>query len=209
MQRSFAIQLHFYAEKSIIEENAGSLRTLKRRSREEFRFTKPRITLHALRKNINMNRRKGFMLAELLITRNGYPLRAAISYCTVFTKNLTQSLWSFSSIQSDLWLLYFRQQVHICVPFLYPDLFTGPFFYFYALIHIISYRTKPMHETIPFHSILQRPEGSDCIRKDLIVFGFWFDSRLTFQVITPETGLIPSDLSAARRLHEEKDRKQN
>ena len=25
-------------------------------------------------------------------------------------------------------------------------------------------RTKPMHETIPFHSILQRPEGSDCIR---------------------------------------------
>ena len=39
--------------------------------------------------------------------------------------------------------------------------FTGPFFYFYDLIHIDSYRTKPMHETIPFHSILQRPEGSD------------------------------------------------
>ena len=44
--------------------------------------------------------------------------------------------------------------------------FTGPFFYFYALIHIISYRTKPMHETIPFHSILQRS------RKNLILFGF-------------------------------------
>ena len=25
-------------------------------------------------------------------------------------------------------------------------------------------RTKPMHKTIPFHSILQRSEGSDCIR---------------------------------------------
>ena len=39
-------------------------------------------------------------------------------------------------------------------------------FTFYDLIHINSYRTKPMHETIPFHSILQRS------RKNLILFGF-------------------------------------
>ena len=75
------------------------------------------------------------------------------------TNNLIQSLWSSPSIQRDLLLLYFRQQVHICVPFLYPDFLyqLRPSQILLTLIHINSYRAKPMHETIPFHSILQRP----------------------------------------------------
>ena len=75
------------------------------------------------------------------------------------TDFLPESLWNYSSIQDTLRLLYFRQQVHICVPLLYPGLLyrLRPSQILLTLIHINSYRTKPMHETIPFHSILQRP----------------------------------------------------
>ena len=90
-----------------------------------------------------------------------------------------KSLWISPSIQRPPFLLYFKQQVHIYVPFLYPDL-------------LYWLRPSQILLTLIFIPLIER---SLCIkqshsilfcrgRKDLIVFGFWSDSCLTFQVKT-------------------------
>ena len=83
-----------------------------------------------------------------------------------FPQICSLNLYEVLPVFRTLFVCYTSDNKCISAFLFFIRIFTGPFFYFYALIHIISYRTKPMHETIPFHSILQRS------RKNLILFGF-------------------------------------